>query len=453
MNLEPEKKEKKAGDKPSLGSAVLALLLRFWRVLRHNWLWKLLAIVLAICLWAGLITQDPTLTRERVFSDVPVTIMGADTLQRNGLVVLTNFDEEPLTVRLRADIPQREYTTATAAYFNPRIDLSKITSTGTQTLRINTSTSTTYGSVKEMTPDSLEITVEKYVTNYRVPVNVERTGQFPKGYYGTAASLDPATVSVSGPESIVAQIARVVVDFDVSRLPAQAGLIRTVVPMRFEDLDGNPVASDLVDVTSAGVLLRSIVVEQTLYATKTLPLSSLGLTTGTPAEGYEVRSVTATPNILVAAGDEVGLGALDALFLEQSVDVEGKNESFTAEVHIRKPSELVYISTDTIALYVEIGPIMASKEFESIPLTFKDKAGERHGRSEVETVSCSLTGPGFALNALSAKQLSAYVDISDLAPGEYELPILLHVEGAEDKDFSYSLTPKNASVQVTISKD
>lgn len=37
------------------------------RIFIHNWPTKLLALLLAIILWGGLITQDPTLTRESTF--------------------------------------------------------------------------------------------------------------------------------------------------------------------------------------------------------------------------------------------------------------------------------------------------------------------------------------------------------------------------------------------------
>ena len=61
---------------------------QFWIVLSHNLQWKLLALFLAVCLWVGLILQDPSLTRERVFTDVPLTITGAETLRRNGFIVV-----------------------------------------------------------------------------------------------------------------------------------------------------------------------------------------------------------------------------------------------------------------------------------------------------------------------------------------------------------------------------
>ena len=65
---------------------------RAFKAVINNWPWKLLALFLAVCLWAGLITQDPTLTRERVFTDASVGITGADTLRRNGLIVVSGLE-------------------------------------------------------------------------------------------------------------------------------------------------------------------------------------------------------------------------------------------------------------------------------------------------------------------------------------------------------------------------
>ncbi len=452
MNAEPKMNDKKgpSQEKSPLRDLLKTLPQRLWGMLLHNLPFKLLAVFLAICLWAGLITQDPTLTRERTFSDVPVTITGADALQRNGLVVLTNFQQSPLTIRLQADVPQREYNTVSAAHYNPRLDLSKITETGAQTLRISTSSSTTYGAVTSLSPESVEVMVDEYVPSYRVPVSVERKGQFPKGFYGTSPSLDPPSVSINGPKSIVSRIARVLVDFDVSKLPSQAGLTRTALPMRFTDAEGNEVKSDFIDVTSAGVLLRSIVVEQTLYTAKTLPVSALSLTTGAPAAGYEVKSVSATPNILVAAGDETGLAALDSLFLDQPVDVSGRTESFSVDVRLHKPAELIYLSSDTVKLYVEIAPTISTKDFANVPLSFTDRSNQRSASCKAKSVSLTLTGPSTLLNELKAASLSAYVDISDLADGDHELPILLRINGVDERNFTYSITPKNASLHVDV---
>lgn len=449
MNTQPEKNEKKTAQPHStlMKKTLVSLPGRLWRILRHNWGWKLLSLFLALCLWAGLITQDPTLTRERTFTDVAVSVTGADTLRRNGLIVLNDFSTSPLTVRLRADVPQREYNTVSATNYNPRVDLSKITQTGTQTLRISTTSTTTYGSVKELSPDTVEVEVDEYITRYRIPVTVNRIGSYPSGFYGTTPSLDPATVVISGPKSMVSQIARVTVNLDVSTLPAKAGLIRTSAPIELTDLSGNTMESQLLQVTSESVLLRSITVEQQLYPTRSLALSNLNLVTGTPKEGYEIKSVTATPSAILAAGDENALSLLDTLFVDQALDVTGMDQTFVGEVRIRKPSELVYTSTDTVRLTVEIGPKMSTRTFTGVKLTLRDVPEGLQASSEQATVSVTLTGPAMKLGQLKNTQIVPFVDLTGLEAGNYGLPVSLALdETAGENSFTYAIDPDTVSV-------
>lgn len=450
MNTEPERNENKPAhaERPVL-SALRRLPGKLWRIFLHNLSWKLLALVLALCLWAGLITQDPTLTRERVFSDVPVSVTGADTLRRNGMIVISDMAEASASVLLRVEVPQREYNSVISANYNPRIDLSKVTGTGEQSLKIATTSTTTYGTVTEVYPDSLTVTVDNYIASYRLPVTVQLIGEYPTGFYGTTPTLDPSVVSVSGPESVVSKIARVLVDFDAARLPPQAGLVRTALALRYEDADGNSLDSTLLEANSAGVLLRSIVVEQQLYPTRSLTLNSLALTTGTPAAGYEVKSVTPTPNVLIAAGDETALNALDSLFLEHAVDVTDRNASFTAEVKVRKPSELVYLSADSVMLLVEIGPSLSVKTFDTVPLTINGTDSALRAASETKTVAVSVTGPKLEFDTLKASALKAYVSTAGLAPGTYALPVQLSIQDADAQTFTYAITPQNVSVTLS----
>ena len=100
---------------------IKATLLRLKMWITHNWPWKLLSLFLAICLWSGLITQDESLTREKVFNDVTINIVNADTLRRNGFIIVSGLENLP-TVRFRADVPQKVYNIASASNYNYRAD-------------------------------------------------------------------------------------------------------------------------------------------------------------------------------------------------------------------------------------------------------------------------------------------------------------------------------------------
>ncbi len=447
MNAEPQRNEPKpAPAERTLKSELRQLPRRFWRILSHNLLWKLLALVLAIALWAGLITQDPTLTRERVFNDVAVSVTGSDTLRRNGLIITSGLENGSALARLKVDVPQREYNSVTASNYNPRVDLSKITVTGEQPLKISATSTTTYGTVTEISPDSINVVVDNYVSSYRLPVSAHLSGDYPSGYYGTTPTLDPSVVSVSGPESVVSRIARVRVDFNLSQLPSQTGLVRTALPLNYEDADGNLLDSTQIETSSSGVLLKTIVVEQQLYPTKTLALSTLSLTKGKPAAGYEVKSVTATPGALIAAGDETALSTLDTLFLDQTVNVTDLDTSFTAELKVRKPSELAYLSAGSVMVTVEIGPVLVTRDFESIPLSLANADDGLVATCETRNVSVSVTGPKLTVEPLKASALTAYVSAAGLAAGTYALPVALSVNGTDMRDITYDVTPQNVSV-------
>lgn len=449
MNTEPRRTEHAAAG--GLRKVFMKLPARLVRLVYNNWPWKLLAVFLAVCLWAGIISQDATLTRERVFADVSVNVTGQDSLRRNnGLIVVSGLEPENLKVRMRVDVPQREYNSVSASNYNPRLEMTRITEPGEQTVRVSSTSSTSYGIVRDVSPSTFTVMVDEYVTNYRIPVTVDIIGEYPVGYYGGSISLDPSVVALSGPRSIVDEIASIHVDFDVSRLEARAGTVRRALKMRFVDHDGNNVESDLLEVTSADVVLRTIIVAQTLYPTRLIPLSSSALTTGQPADGYQITQVTISPSVLRAAGEPEALNAVEQLFIENAVDVDGKTESFTASVRARKPSELTYLSADALTVSVTIEPVIISRTMENIKLSARGTGdGLRVGFSE-KNVSVSVSGPQLALEELRASQVSAYVDVTDLEAGEYELPVEFQIEGADADDFDFHPTP--ATVLATITE-
>ena len=416
----------------------------------HNWPWKLLAFFLALCLWAGLITQDPTLTRERVFTDVPLGTTGADTLRRNGMIVLSGLKEEDKTVRLRVDVPQREYNTVTYSNYNPRVDLTRITKPGEQQVKIASTSTVTYGTVKDIYPSTVTIVVDEYVTNYRIPVSVNMTGAYPEGFYGGTFSLDPSVVAVSGPKSVVDRIARIHVDYDASSLAPEAGTLITALPMRFVDRSGNDVVSDLLEVTSSGVVLRSINVKQTLFPVRDMPISQADLITGQPAHGYRVTDVSISPAVIRAAGSQSVLDDLEAIFADNTIKVDGTVESFTASVRLRKPSELEYISTGTIDVTVTIEPVIISTSLSSVRVNARGTSDTLRTSLGTGYVSAVITGPQAIVEKIRPSEVSAYVDVTGLPAGEYTLPVNLHVEDTDMHDLTFDITP--ATITVTISE-
>lgn len=423
------------------------LLRRMLKIIAHNGGFKILALLLALLLWAGLITQDPTLTRERTFTDVNVSVSGSETLQRNGFIVTSNLDEVLGNVTLRVAVPQMQYQTAQGANYNTRIDLSRITEAGTQPVRISTSNSS-YGTVLEVSPSEVEITVEEYVTRYRIPVRVQASGSAPDGYYTSTPTASPSLITVSGPKSLVEPIvcAEAVVMLD--SLPAREGINRMAVPYRLVDANGDTIESDLLEITSESVRLDSVVIEQQLYTIKTIALSDTGLLRGAPADGYEIQSVSITPENITVAGSADVLAELDALYPDTYIDLTGLTQSINPRLRLRDPGGLAYTSTNIITVAVEIGPVIQSRTFNNVRLGIENIGNGMSASLGSKYGSVIISGPQLWIQKVRTSDVTLYCDAYGLSAGTYQLPVLCAVNGSGDQTYSVDVTP--ATIEVTI---
>ena len=160
-------------------------------VLHNGWL-KAIAILISVVLWAGLISQDETITRDKTFQNVAVSVSGAETLKSNSLIVVSDLDELLNDVSITAAVPQKQYERAEASNYNVRLDLSRIKGTGEQEVKLQSTNSSTYGKVTSTNPSSVKVQVEDYVVRQRIPVSVSVEGEIPEGWYMSTPSVDPA---------------------------------------------------------------------------------------------------------------------------------------------------------------------------------------------------------------------------------------------------------------------
>lgn len=433
---------------PKNENRFLDLLRRLLKSLTHNAGSKVLALLLALLLWAGLITQDPSLTRERTFSDVNVTVSGSDTLHRNGFIVTSDLTEALDDVSLRVAIPQMQYQNAQASNYNARIDLTRITEPGEQSVRIITSSSNNYGTVLDVSPAEIPITVEEYVTRYRIPVRVNSVGSAPDGFYASTPSADPPMVAVSGPASLVNQIICAEATIGLSSIPAREGINRMAVSFQLMNDASEAIESDLLEITSESVLLDSVVIEQQLYSLKSIPLSDTGLIRGGPGKGYEIKSVSITPESIIVAGSADVLAELDALYPDNYVDISGLTESINQRLRLRDPGGLAYTSTNTITVAVEIGPVIQSSTFNNLNLSVENVGDGLTATLGIRYASVTVSGPQLWLEKLKKTDIRLYCDASGLSEGEYQLPLLCIITGSDDQLYSVEAAP--ASVEVSI---
>ena len=323
------------------------------RVLLNRWPLKLVCFFLSLVLWGVLISTDANITREKVISSVTVNTINADALQRNGLIVVSGL-ERLADIQMKVDVPQRVYNTVTAANYNVRVDLSRITAPGEQQLTILTSPSTSYGQVIWLSKDSVTVVVEELITKRRVPVQLNTTGDAPAGFYAppSASKHDPTWVVITGPRSITEGIEKCIAVSDLSRLQAQPGLQVTSVPFDLYNADGETVSSPLINVISESITIDTLIVEQRLYPMKTVDIDLTGITTGSPMKGYYVADIIASPQYLSVAGTSDFLRTLTHLEVSSKIDIEGASDELIRQIAVERPKNAEYVSDE--AVYVKI---------------------------------------------------------------------------------------------------
>ena len=334
---------------------------RIMAVIKNNWGWKLGCLLLSVFLWGGLIMQDTSLLRTKTFNDVTINVVNSDLLLRNGYIVVSGLEPEALSgVRMRVEVPQRNYDMVQASNYSVRVDLSRIRSAGKQSLPVLSTNSTAYGNVVDISVNSIEVTVEEFVTRSRIPVRIATVGSLPEGVYGAAATADPIYVEIAGPRSQVETVARCVARYDLSQLSQYIGTERTAVPFVLEDRQENevPLDSIIVSPLNSGVQIDTITVEQALYELMSVPVDVDTLITGTVTEGYMLKSVTVEPAVIkMAFSEQTDVSGIKTVRVTAPADISGITETRTFSLPIVRPADAKYLGVTAVQVTVELSTI------------------------------------------------------------------------------------------------
>lgn len=128
---------------------------------------------------------------------------------------------------------------------------------------------------------------------------------------------------------------------------------------------------------------------------------------GRPAVGYELEAVDVSPARVRVSGPTASMQAIDYLYT-RSVNVEGRQDDFTAEVDVRTPPVPLRLKDKRVSVTVRIFEELVTRSFDGLPVRL---VGAPAGtRAVPETVSVKLKGPRNLVESLDPELLEPYVE-------------------------------------------
>ncbi len=168
---------------------------------------------------------------------------------------------------------------------------------------------------------------------------------------------------------------------------------------------------------------------------------------GEVASGSAISSITSNVNTVTLYGEEAVLDGINGVDVE--IDVTSLSSDKTFQETINKPNGVRSMSETAITIKLQMES-ETSKEFEGIPITFKNLDTEKYtvkAKNSQTSVTVVVRGVDKVINKLKKEDINVYIDLADYTEGTQIVPIL--VEG-KDKKLTY--TSRTTSIEVEITK-
>jgi YbbR domain-containing protein len=256
----------------------------------------------------------------------------------------------------------------------------------------------------------------------------------PAGFQATPATFRPQQVTVSGPDSAVADVAAVIATVRFGDTPLDLAQDVRPIPV---DASGQPVDGVEVDPVSVHVTVPV----QSTATTRALPV--LAQVRGDVATGYWVSRVTTDPLVVTVGGDRETIAAL-ARVDTAAVDVSGLTAGRTFTVPLTVPTGVKIIGDTQATVGVTIVALVGSRPFP-LAIQVTGIAAGLTALASPSTTDVVLSGTVPVLNALTGESVSASVDVSGRGPGTYTLDVVIRAPSG-----TAVATVQPARVAVTI---
>lgn len=401
---------------------------------------KILSVALALLIWAYIIDTTPDLTRSRFVENLSVSVTGTTSLNNYGLALATDvYQEYQGAIDANVDVSQKEYARLSGDNVSVFLDVSNIRSAGMHEIPLTATSS--HGTVTKLYPEAITVRIE-YLDTREVPIEVEMTGSSKDDYWYSVneKSVNPQTVTVSGPASIVQGATRAVAQIDIT---GQSASFRRAAILRLQDAVGEPISTRLLTRTSS-----TCSVSVDVYPTKEIPVTA-DASQIVVADGYEIAEITFQPATITIAAQSALLDGIEELPVEIPDNMPVLNKTYTKRLSLSKLPDFKFMSTNQVYMTITLREKSVSSVINNVTVKVLGLRNEYEAYMQPALVSVMATGPNSEIKNLTSDDVYVYVDVSSLTRGTYHLPVFIGNKSGVSYDI---ITPQFVYVSISDTK-
>lgn len=397
---------------------------------------KVLSLIIAILIWLLVRNVDDPIV-VRTFYEIPVSIENASYLAENLEIPLLVDGKD--TVKVRVKGARSVVSKLKKEDIKAVADMTQIISKDTTPIMVPVEVSGTGISDSDITvrPRNIQVDIEKQKSVEKTIAVSTGDTQPDKDYEIGNLKANPEKVTISGPETIINKIDKVVALIDVtgrkesnieikSQLKIYDKNLDELSPKQLEYLNIKEISDNTIRIQAQFWKVKQNVKIKAEYS-------------GEPKRGYEVDSINLVPDTISVAGTDEALKKLEqeGNTLEipgKYIDVTDKTGDFEQNIDLSEllPEDLKLvrdlnssvIATVKILPYnsrdyeVSVTQIEADNKAEDLDLVFQD-----------EQITIRAKAKEQDLDSLSAANIQVQIDLSGYGEGEYEVPVTVTLPG------------------------
>lgn len=392
---------------------------------------QLVCLLLSIGLWIY-VTNIENPIKSYELGRVPVEIKNVDSLKDAGLALAPN---QEFYVNLKIEGNSQDLFRVDKSDFTISVDLSEfVLKNGENKIAVNIESVPSTVKIKNSNGLAITVNTEAYATK-EVPVKSKINVMSKSSYYVATPVFSPETIVVSGAESLVNNVTKVVAEGE------ESNAVKTII----KDYIVIPVDED--DNEIKGVQLSQKWAEATIQINqgKTVPIKIN--TTGILGKGLKLKSISSTITEIGITGSEAVLNSISEIETE-TINLSEITDSTNIDVALGIPDGiLIHNGENSITVNIVLEKVK-TREF-TIDYSMKGKQEDITIVPDNNKVTITVSGFEDVLNSLTEANFTAELNVSEYTEdGEFSKAPTVSLVGVDNVNIDTI-----GEIKLTVTKD